>query len=99
MLEKFGYDIRRAHYSSLILTNQLKKNEAINKLKKKPYNRDTLNQDFNYISTKLGFSVDELKNLMVGKNKTYEDYKNNKKLIDLGIFLMRLFGGENKKIR
>jgi N-acetyl sugar amidotransferase len=99
MLEKFGFDIRRAHYSSLILTNQMTRDEAIDKISLKPYDNKTINEDFEYIATKLDFTVDELKDLFKSEKKTYKDYKNSMTLIELGLSIMRYLGFERKLIR
>jgi N-acetyl sugar amidotransferase len=99
MPKKFGFDIRLAHYSSLILTNQMTREEALEKVALLPYNEDAIKEDFEYISTKLGFTVDEFKEIMNGKNKTYRDYKNSMGLIELGIKIMRFIGSERKIIR
>jgi len=99
MLEKFGFDIRRAHYSSLILTNQMTRDEAINKISLKPYDNKTINEDFEYIATKLDFTVDELKELFKSEKNTYKDYKNSMTLIELGLNIMRFLGFERKLIR
>ncbi|MES2560306.1 MAG: N-acetyl sugar amidotransferase [Bacteroidota bacterium] len=99
MVEKFGYDIRRAHYSSLILTNQMTRQEAMDKVAVKPYDAESVAQDFEYVATKLGFTVEEFKKLMAGENKTYRDYKNSMWFIELGTKIMRFIGGERKLIR
>ena len=99
MPKKFGFDIRLAHYSSLILTNQMTREEALEKVALLSYNEDAIKEDFEYIATKLGFTVDEFNKIMNGKNKTYRDYKNSMGLIQLGIRIMRFIGNERKRIR
>jgi len=99
MLEKFGFDIRRAHYSSLILTNQMTREDAINKISIKPYDYKTINEDFEYIATKLDFTVDELKELFKSEKKTYKEYKNSMTFIEIGMNIMRFLGFERKLIR
>lgn len=99
MPEKFGYDIRRAHYSSLILTNQMTRDEALSKVAVKSIDDETAKTDFEYVATKLGFTVEEFQTLMNGKNKSYRDYKNNIFFIDLGIRAMRFLGLERKIIK
>lgn len=99
MLEKFGFDIRRAHYSSLILTGQMSREEAIQKISTKPYDSESIKDDFEYIATKLDFSVEELRELFYSQKKTYKDYKNSMTLIELGMKVMRLLGFERKLIR
>jgi len=99
MPAKFGYDIRRAHYSSLILTNQMSREEAIEKVKTKPIDEETAKADFEYVATKLGFSVNDFQAIFESKNKSYRDYKNNMFFIDLGIRIMRFLGLERKIIK
>jgi hypothetical protein len=99
MPTKFGFDIRRAHYSSLILTNQMTRDEAIEKLSKPAYDVETIAQDFEYVATKLGFTVPEFQALMDAPNKTYRDYKSNMALISLGTTIMQLLGIEKKIMR
>jgi N-acetyl sugar amidotransferase len=99
MPKKFGFDIRLAHYSSLILTNQMTREEALKKVSVLPYDDEAIKEDFEYVATKLGFTVDEFKVLMNGENKTYRDYKNSMGFIELGMKVMRFIGGERKLIR
>jgi N-acetyl sugar amidotransferase len=99
MPSKFGYDIRRAHYSSLILTKQMTRDEALAKVAQKPYDEETVAQDFEYVATKLGFTTEEFQKLYDAPNKTWRDYKNSMGLITLGMKVYRFFGGERKLIR
>jgi N-acetyl sugar amidotransferase len=96
---KFGYDKRRAHFSSLILTKQLTRAEALAKIALPAYDEATVAQDFEYVATKLDLSVAELRALMQGPNKSYRDYKNSMALIDLGTRVLRLTGRQRAVIR
>jgi N-acetyl sugar amidotransferase len=96
---KFGYDKRRAHFSSLILTGQLSREAALEKIAIKAYDEATVEQDFEYIATKLGLSVAELKEIMQGENKTYRDYKSQMPIIDLGTKVLRALGVQKAIIR
>jgi N-acetyl sugar amidotransferase len=96
---KFGFDKRRAHFSSLILTGQLSREEALEKVAQPAYDAETIAEDFEYIATKLGLTVDELRALHGAPNKSYQDYKNNAGLIDLGAKVMRLLGMQRAIIR
>lgn len=96
---KFGYDKRRAHFSSLILTGQLTRAEALEKIAKPAYDDQALAQDFEYVATKLGITVQDLRNLLEGPKKTYKDYKNDMGLIDLGTRVLRLLGVQRAIIR
>lgn len=92
--KKFGFDTRKVQYSSLILTNQMTRKEAIKKLETPAVDKETLKQDFEYISTKLGITIEELQSYMDAPNKTYKDYKNQMEIYDIGAKVMRMFGIE-----
>lgn len=92
--EKFGYDTRKVQYSSLILTGQMSREEALKQLEKPTYDTETIKQDFEYIATKLGISVNQLRGYMDAPNRTYKDYKSQEGIYNLGAKVMRLFGKE-----
>lgn len=89
---KFGYDKRRAHFSSLVLTEQMLRAEALERIAKPAYDEATLAQDFEYIATKLDISVEELLALHDGPNRTYRDYKSAMPFIQAGAHVMRAVG-------
>ena len=92
--KKFGFDTRKVQYSSLILTNQMTRKEALEKLKSPVYDPETIHQDFQYIATKLGISVEELQSYMDAPNKTYKDYKSQDNIYSIGAKVMRFIGLE-----
>lgn len=92
--KKFGYDTRKVQYSSLILTGQMSREEALEKLKFPAYDPETIQQDFEYIATKLNISVKELQSYMDAPNKTYKDYKSQENIYNIGAKVMRILGLE-----
>lgn len=92
--ERFGFDTRKVQYSSLILTNQMTREEALEKLKKSAYNQETIEQEFNYIATKLGISPQELRHYFTIPKKFYWDYKNNESIFKLGAKVLKVLGVE-----
>lgn len=96
---KFGFDKRRAHFSSLILTKQMTREEALERISKPAYDPATIEQDFEYIATKLDLTVPELQGLLRGPNKSYRDYKSRMPLIQLGTQVLRAFGVQRAIIR
>ena len=92
--QKFGFDTRKVQYSSLILTKQMTRKDALEKLKSPAYDPETISQDFEYIATKLGISVEELQSYMDAPNKTYKDYKSQENIYNIGAKVMRLLGLE-----
>lgn len=97
--KKFGFDKRRAHFSSLIQTQQMTREEALVKIAKNAYDDETIEQDFEYIATKLGLEVSELKTIMAGQNKSYKDYKSNRNIINIGTFILKKLGIQKSIIR
>jgi len=94
LLKKFGYDTRRVQYSSLILTGQMTRKVALEKLKEDPFDEKTYAQEFEYIATKLGITEDELQGYFDAPNKTFRDYKSQQLIYDIGAKVMRMLGLE-----
>jgi N-acetyl sugar amidotransferase len=94
LYKKFGYDTRKVQYSSLIVTGQMTREEALEKLKSPAYDPETIDDDFNYIANKLGITSAELKGYLDAPNKTYKDYKNQQSIYDWGAKVMRKLGLE-----
>ena len=92
--KKFGYDTRKVQYSSLILTGQMTREEALEKLKVSAISDEDAKHDFEYIATKLDISVEELQKYFDQPNKTYKDYKNQQSLFDLGAKVLKYIGVE-----
>ena len=96
---KFGYDKRRAHFSSLILTRQMTRDEALQKISLPAYDDETIAHDFEYVATKLDITVDELRALMEAPNRSYRDYKHSMPVINAGTHVLRMVGVQKAIIR
>jgi len=96
---KFGYDKRRAHFSSLILTKQMTREAALERIAQPAYDEATIAQDFEYIATKLDLTAAELKKLLEGTNRSYRDYRNSMSLIEFGTKVLRATGEQRAIIR
>lgn len=92
--KRFGYDVRRVQYSSLILTGQMTRAEALEKLKQPPYDESTIAHDQNYVANKLGISVEELISYLDLPKRTFRDYKSHEQIYALGAKAMKAFGLE-----
>lgn len=92
--KKFGFDTRKVQYASLILTGQMTREEALEKLSKPAFDPETIHHDFEFVATKLGISVEELQGYMEAPNKTYKDYKSQENVYNIGAKVMRLAGLE-----
>ena len=92
--KRFGYDVRRVQYSSLIVTGQMTRDEAIELLKKPSYDEATILQEIEFVANKLGITSDELNSFMELPRRTYKDYKNQHQIYDYGARVMRALGLE-----
>lgn len=99
MPKKFGYEKRRAHFSSLILSGQMTRDEALLRISKPEMSDEFHKQEFEYVANKLEISVEELTEIFNGQNKTFRDYNNKKWLIDLGSKAMTYLGLEKRLFR
>ncbi len=93
--ERFGYDVRRVQLSSLILTKQLTRNEALKEVSKSPYNKSEINTELLFIANKLDISLDQLKSYLKLPKKTFRDYKNQDLIYDIGNKLFNIFSIES----
>ena len=96
---KFGYERRKAHLSSLILTNQMTREEALERIARPEIDEQTMTQDFDYVAKKLDLTVSEFQELFEGKNKNYRDYKNKMVFITMGTKVMQILGLEKRVVR
>ncbi|EIB6465886.1 N-acetyl sugar amidotransferase [Salmonella enterica] len=96
---RFGFEKRRAHFSSLIMTGQMTREEALERISKPEMDEHFLKQEFEYVAHKLGITVDELQQLFDMPKKTYRDYKNKRWLIGLGANVLRTLGLEKRYFR
>ena len=92
--ERFGFDTRKVQYSSLILTGQMTRVEALKKLEKPAYDPETIEDEFNYIATKLKITPDELRGYFTMPKKYYWDYRNRKTLFNIGAKVLKAIGVE-----
>ena len=90
--KKFNVDKRRVQFSSLIVTEQMKREDALEALKKPAMSEDEARQEFEFVAKKLGITTEELQSYMDAPNKSYRDYKNQKGVFDLGMKIMIALG-------
>jgi len=97
--KKFGYDKRRAYFSSEILSGQLTREDALDRLSRSELDESTMEQEFEYVATKLDWTVEEFRAIFNGENKSYSDYKNNMFLITVGSRIANLLGIDRRIFR
>ena len=76
--KKYGRDKRRPHFSSLIVTGQMSRNEALEKLNEKLYDENELNQDLDFVAKKLNFTTEEFKLIIQNQNQLHSSFQNDK---------------------
>jgi N-acetyl sugar amidotransferase len=89
LLERYDYDKRKIHFSSLILNGELTRSEAIKLLNEPPLDKNTLLQDKRYILTKLNIKESDYEDLIKSSYVDHNDYDNNEKLISMLMKLKR----------
>lgn len=99
LIKKFGYDKRKAHFSSLILTGQLDREEALRIIAEPPYPEEEALEDMRILCEDMGISVSDFEKLMRMNNKSYRDYRNTAGMIDFAVRVARHIGIEKRNFR
>lgn len=93
---KFGYDKRKLHYSSMILSGQMSREEAVVKLAEPLYAADELENDIDYFCKKMRVNRQQFDELMQAPIHDYSDFKSWDKLQAFAkksqVFLQKLLG-------
>lgn len=97
--KKFGYDKRRAYLSSLILTGQLTREDALEELAEPAYDEALAKEDEEFIADRLGITVLDMEGFIADENKTYRDYHNSFGKIKAAIHIAKSFGIEKRNFR
>ncbi|MFD1707477.1 N-acetyl sugar amidotransferase [Siminovitchia sediminis] len=90
---KFNYDKRKAHLSSLIVSGQITREEALEELKKSPYNQSTIEEDKDIIASKLNITKEELEIYLKSEPKKHSDFYCSE-----DTYLYKMLFGIHKKI-
>jgi N-acetyl sugar amidotransferase len=97
---KFGFDKRRPHFSSLIVSGQMTREEALLKLEEPLYDAEELEIDITYFCKKLRISRPQFDNLMQVPIHDYSDFPNwnfrYKQLKRVQAWVTKLLGREIK---
>lgn len=94
---RFGHDIRRAQLSSLVVTGQMEREEALKILEEPPITEEESKELFKEVAKRLEISEDELMALH-DMSECTEKFKSQEKIYNLGIRLYEHLGVE-KRIR
>lgn len=94
---RFGHDIRRAQLSSLVVTGQMTREEALKILEQPSLSEEESKELFTEVAKKLGITEEELM-AFHDMPKCTEKFKSQEKLYNMGIRLYEVLGIE-KRIR
>lgn len=94
---RFGHDIRRAQLSSLVVTGQMTRDEALKVLEQPPLSEEESKELFKEVAVRLEITEEELMSFHELPECT-EKFKSQEKLYNLGIHLFEILGVE-KRIR
>jgi N-acetyl sugar amidotransferase len=73
---KFGIDKRRAHYSSLIVSGQLTRDDALRCIAEPVANPQLIEEDLQYVVKKLGLTAGQFQTIMEQPVRSYRDFRN-----------------------
>jgi len=72
---KFKIDKRKSHYSSMIVSGQMTKEEAIEKLKEPQFEDRIINQEIDFVLNKIGLNKEDFDRIMDEPPKQHSDYR------------------------
>jgi len=75
MPKKFNIDIRKSHISSLIISGQMTREEALMEMQKPLYKDDKMEEDIELILSNLKISRSEFEKIMASPPKKHTDYR------------------------
>ncbi len=75
--KKFGFDKRRAHLSSLIVSGQMTRENALREMEEPPSPPEKLKEDKEYVAKKLGITVEEFERILDTPIMSYKDFPSN----------------------
>jgi len=95
--EKFGVDKRRVHLSTLIVSNQMSRGEALEILEDPPYpSARALEEDKRYFVKKMGWSNDQLEKYISRPGRPHDSFPSEKPLWDSLYRLWSIIKGINR---
>ncbi len=92
---RYQWDVRKVQFSSLILTGQMSREEALRLLKESPYSYSGFSKDFETVCRKLKIGRDELNALMELPKVSNNKFKSLKFFYGVGSSVYRAVGAED----
>jgi hypothetical protein len=86
---KFQIDYRRATLSSEICAGSITREEALEILKRPPFDAARVPEEKAYVAKKFGITLEEMDTILATPPKTHRDYPNNERFLELVYKLYR----------
>jgi len=96
---RFGFDKRKAHLSSLIVSGLLSREDACAEFANPPYQPEELANDTSYICTRLGYTSDEWIQLLSAPVHSHQDYGTSSEKIKRTTQFFRLLGKAKRVLK
>lgn len=77
---KFGVDKRKGHYSSLICSGQMTRDEALAEMEKEIYPADMMEKDKKFVLEKLGLTNEDFEEIMSLPIRRHEDFPSSARI-------------------
>jgi hypothetical protein len=81
---KFNFDKRKAHLSSLIISGQISRGDAMEAMKENSYSENEIKFDIEYVAKKLDWTVDEFESIISQPPANHKDFPTNDTLFRIG---------------
>lgn len=86
---RFGFDKRKPHLASLILSNQMTRPDALEEIKLPPYNKQQIEFDIEFIAKKLDITTEELNDIIKTPGIHHRSYKSLEPFFEIGVSIKR----------
>ena len=73
--ERFGFDKRKPHYSSLIVSGQMSRKSALKLLKEPLYDPKDLERDIEFFCKKLKISIEDFSEIMKAPRRSHNEFQ------------------------
>lgn len=96
--EKFGYDKRKAHLSSLVVSGQISREEALSELEKPLYSGNELAEDRAFVAKKLGIDLKQLDAFVTETPRHYSEFPTNAWQVKWGLRAFHAMRGTGRVV-
>ena len=73
---KFGYDKRIPHLSTLVMSGQMSRHEALEVLEQTSHTEKEINEDIEYFCKKLRITRDDFEHYLQSQNRSHDEFPN-----------------------